>query len=181
MTFFIRCIGSLQSSPNNPYIMILSCILARYINVSFVLLAFTSQSTSTSAPNADCFHLRCLCPTPLPQPDINSADQKLMGCIQRPAYSEQCCQSVAHDPTTRTLQIIDLAAESQQSSTWPVNRILSQLDQLSVAPLPQFQVLSRGCFLLRSRILRLTTVEIRRADHTTPLYPQKLALNFADK
>jgi hypothetical protein len=33
----------------------------------------------------------------------------------------------------------------------------------------------------RSRKLRLTTVGIRCADHATPLYPQKLALNFADK
>jgi hypothetical protein len=28
--------------------------------------------------------------------------------------------------------------------------------------------------------LRLTTVGIRCADHATPLYPQKLALNFID-
>jgi hypothetical protein len=34
---------------------------------------------------------------------------------------------------------------------------------------------------LRSRKLTLTAVGIRRTDHTTLLYPQKLALNFANK
>jgi hypothetical protein len=34
---------------------------------------------------------------------------------------------------------------------------------------------------LLSRKLRLTTVGVRRADHTTHLFPQMLALNFADK
>jgi hypothetical protein len=34
---------------------------------------------------------------------------------------------------------------------------------------------------IQSRKLRLTTVGDRRPDHATPLYPQKLALNFAEK
>jgi hypothetical protein len=34
---------------------------------------------------------------------------------------------------------------------------------------------------IRSRKLRLTTVGIRCADSATPLCPQKLALNFANK
>jgi hypothetical protein len=37
------------------------------------------------------------------------------------------------------------------------------------------------CVCVLSRKLRLTTLGIRRADHATPFYPQKLALNFADK
>jgi hypothetical protein len=39
---------------------------------------------------------------------------------------------------------------------------------------------SHSC-INQSRKLRLPTLGIRRADHVTPLYPQKLALNFVDK
>jgi hypothetical protein len=45
---------------------------------------------------------------------------------------------------------------------------------------PRFLVIMKNTFL-KCKTFATWPLGIRRTDHTTPLYPQKLALNFVDK